>query len=422
MSNPFRRARRGRRPADPQLAQVLAAMGMSRRRFLRTVGAGGVVLGGGTLLSACGIDEGETAGGQSTAGEGAAGDPEAGRTLTIANWPLYIDSSAEDEEDEAASDYPTLEQFTEETGIEVNYLVEINSNEEYFAQIREQLDAGQDIARDIIILTDWMAGRLIGLGWLSEINLDNIPNAANLNERLQDVAFDPERAYSLPWQSGLTGIGYNPEALGRELTSINDLFAEDLAGRVTFLSEMRDTMGLVMASMGSDPLNHEFSEYERAIERLQGAVDSGQIRQFTGNEYAEDLATGNLAAAIAWSGDVIQLQFDNPDLQFVVPAEGSLLWSDNMLVPANAAHQAEAEEFMNFVYQPEIAAQIAAYVNFITPVSGAQEAMEEIDPELASDELIFPSEETLANTFDFKQLSEDEEREYQDLFQGVIGA
>jgi spermidine/putrescine transport system substrate-binding protein len=401
-----------RRPLDPDLARTLRAAGLSRRSFLR---ASGLVVGGG-LLAACGIDGG---------GGGTAGDEEPaaspagageGGSVVIANWPLYIDV----EEDETTS--ATLRQFEEETGISVTYLEEVNSNDEWFARFRSQLSAGQDIERDMTVLTDWMAARLIALGWIDEIDEANVPNKANILPALAEVAFDPGRTRSLTWQSGLTGIGYNPALTGRELESIDDLFAEDLAGRVTFLTEMRDTMGLVMASMGADPANHTFSEYEAAIEKLQDAVDSGQVRAFTGNEYANDLAAGNIAACVAWSGDIIQLQFDNPDLAFVIPRDGGVLWSDNMLIPMNAANKANAEAFMDFVYRPEVAAQIAAWVNFISPVEGAQEAMEEIDPELAEDELIFPTEATLANTFEFQVLEEDEEAEYQRLFQSVIGA
>lgn len=407
-----------RPPIDPEIARTLRAAGFSRRRLLRGAAMGGGALLSSGLLAACGIGSGDggTAAGPSPSPTAGGGGGAATDRLVIANWPLYIDVG----DDEVTS--ATLEQFKSETGIDVEYLEEINSNDEWFARFRAQLDAGQDIERDITVLTDWMAARMIELGWTEQIDPANVPNKDNILEALADVAFDPGRQHSLTWQSGLTGIGYNPELTGRELESIEDLFDPEFAGRVTFLSEMRDTMGLVMASMGANPADHEFSEYEAAIERLQEATDSGQIRAFTGNEYANDLAAGNIAAATGWSGDIIQLQFDNPDLRFVIPREGGVLWSDNMLIPANAANKVNAERFMDFVYQPEVAAQIAAWVNYISPVQGAQEAMQEIDPELAEDELIFPSGETLSNTFEFMVLDEETEAEYQRLFQSVIGA
>jgi spermidine/putrescine transport system substrate-binding protein len=409
---------RRRRQVDPRVARLMSALPnrrMSRRDFVRA----SALLSSSAFLAACGIS-GETAQNAGTSegatGAGGASPAPGGDVLDFSNWPLYIDTG----EDEQT--HPTLDRFTEETGIAVNYYEDINSNEEYFGKIRNQLDSGQPIGRDIIVFTDWMAGRVIDLGWAQELDHDNIPNMSNLVDALRDVAFDEGRRYSLPWQSGMTGIGLNPAAVDIEVTSINDLFDPALAGRVTMLTEMRDTMGLLMAAMGSDPTDHTFAEYEEAIDRLQQAVDDGQIRQFTGNDYTSDLAAGNIAAAIAWSGDVIQLQFDNPELQFIVPDEGANLWSDNMLIPNNAEHKANAEALMDFVYQPDVAAEIAAWVNFITPVEGAQEAMAEIDPDLAEYELIFPSEEVLANTFQFKQLDEDEERRYQDAFQAVIGA
>jgi spermidine/putrescine transport system substrate-binding protein len=402
-----------RRPIDPDVARVLQASGISRRRFLRgTLLGGGVVLGG-SLLAACGIGDGES---PQAGGDGNDNGNGGSNRLVVANWPLYID--VEDDEETSA----TLDQFREETGIDLEYLEEVNSNDEWFARFRTQLDGGQDIGRDITVLTDWMAARMIDFGWVEEIDESNVPNKSNILPALADVAFDPGRSRSLTWQSGLTGIGYNPELTGRPLESVEDLFDEEFAGRVTFLSEMRDTMGLVLASMDVDPADHTFSEYEAAIEKLRDASDSGQIRAFTGNEYANDLAAGNIAACTGWSGDIIQLQFDNPDLEFVIPREGGVLWSDNMLIPTNAANKANAEAFMDFVYRPEVAAQIAAWVNFISPVEGAQEAMEDIDPELAEDQLIFPDEETLSNTFEFKVLDEEEEAEYQRLFQSVIGA
>lgn len=413
--NPTRR----RRPVDLRVARLMSALpnrGMGRRDFLRA----SALLSSGAFLAACGIssESAQNTGASEGAAPTAGASPAAGggNVLNFSNWPLYIDTG----EDEQS--HPTLDRFTEETGITVNYYEDINSNEEYFGKIRNQLDSGQSIGRDIIVFTDWMAGRVIDLEWAQPLDHDNIPNMSNLVSALRDVVFDEGRRFSLPWQSGMTGIGVNPAAVDIEITGINDLFDPALAGRVTMLTEMRDTMGLIMAAMGSDPADHTFTEYEEAIARLQQAVDEGQIRQFTGNDYTSDLAAGNIAAAIAWSGDVIQLQFDNPDLQFIVPDEGANLWSDNMLIPINAENKANAEALMDFVYQPDVAAEIAAWVNYITPVEGAQEAMADIDPELAEYELIFPPDELLANTFQFKVLGEDEERQYQDAFQAVIGA
>ena len=383
---------------DPEILRTLKSFGLTRRHFLRNLGLGAGGLLGGSLLAACGTQ------------------PQAvGGALVFANWPLYIDV----EEDGTTS--PTLLNFEKETNIKTEYIEEVDDNTTWFAKYRAQLANGQDIGRDLTVLTDWMAARMIKLGWTEEITEAHVPNKVNLLPALQRAAFDPGRKHSLTWQSGLTGIGYNPDLTGRELSSINDLFAEDLAGKVTFLSEMRDTAGLVMTSMGLDPVNHPFSDFEKAMERIKAAGDSGQIRAFTGNEYANDLAIGNIAACIAWSGDIIQLQLDNPALKFVVPAEGANLWSDNMLIPAKAAHKRNAEALMDYVYRPDVAAQIAAWVNYISPVTGARSEMQMLDPEMANNELIFPSEKMLANTFQFKILNEEEDKAYQELFQKAIG-
>ncbi len=402
-----------RPPIDPAVARFLARTGLTRRSFLRSVGTGGLVVAAGPLLAACSGIEGSSS--TEPAADGGTGTAAAaGDVVNFSNWTLYIDVDDD-------GNYPSLEQFTSETGIEVNYFEDVNDNDTFFARHRQQLAAGEDIGRDIMVLTDWMASRMINLEFVEEIDAANVPNKANVIERLAAPAFDPERRFSLPWQSGITGIGYNPGLIGREITSVNDLFDPALAGQVTFLTEMRDTMGLIMLTMGSDPADHTFEEYETAIARLQEAVDSGQVRAFTGNDYAADLAAGNVGAAIAWSGDVLQSQFENPEIQWVIPAEGGMLWADNMQIPANAANKAGAEALMDFVYRPEIAAQIAAWVNFITPVEGAREVMEELDPELAENPLIFPDADMLAQTFEFKTLTEEEDQAYQELFQGVLG-
>jgi spermidine/putrescine transport system substrate-binding protein len=335
-------------------------------------------------------------------------------TLRFANWPLYIDVS----DDEKTR--PTLEQFTREFGVEVEYIEEINDNEEYFGRIQAPLSQGQSIDRDLMVLTDFMAARLVDLGWLAQVDKSATPNASNLLENYQGVSWDPERQYSLPWQGGMTGIGYNRRRVGFEITSIDQLLDEpSLRGRVTLLSEMGDTVPLVMLSQGNDPNEATAETFDQAIQRIRAAVDSGQVRQFTGNEYTGMLSRGDVWAAMAWSGDVIQLQFEDDALQFVIPESGGNLWADNMLIP-NGGDVFTASTFMNYVYDPEVAAQIAAWVNYITPVVGAQEAMQEIDPELAENTLIFPDEEMLANVVETPpEFSNNEE--YKEQFQALLG-
>jgi spermidine/putrescine transport system substrate-binding protein len=292
------------------------------------------------------------------------------------------------------------------------------------------MDTCANIERDIAVLTDWMAARFIRLGWAEELNKASLPNAVNLVDSLKSPGFDPDRTYTLPWQSGLTAIGYNPQATGRELTSINDIFDPAFAGKVTMLTEMRDTLGLVMLGMGIDPATPSLEDAEAATDKIRQYVDNGHIRRFTGNDYGEDLSAGNVVAAIAWSGDIVQLQIDNPDLTFLIPEEGLMLWSDNMLIPAGAPNKDAAEIYMNSVYEPRVAAKIESWVNYICPVKGAQQAMRDLGAEiededlvaLADDPLIFPDEATLSKTHIFKDLDEEEERQFNDLFQAVIGA
>lgn len=398
---------------------------VSRRDFLRLVGySAALAAGGGALLAACGNGD-EPAGAATTAGVTAT-TAAVSKELVFANWPFYIDPGGEDSFFETSS----LQDFEELTGISVEYIEEINDNNEWFGKVQGQLSAGQSIERDIGVITDWMAARFISLSWVEEINKANVPNAVNLVDALKSPGFDPDRTYTLPWQSGFTAIGYDPERTGRELTSVNDIFDPAFAGRVTMLTEMRDTLGLVMLGLDIDPATATVDDARVATERIQTAVDDGQIRRFTGNDYGDDLAAGNVWVAFAWSGDVIQLQLDNPNLRFLVPDEGLMLWSDNMIIPKGAENKANAEAFMDYVYDPVVAAKIESWVNFVCPVVGAQQAMRDLGAEigdddlvaLADDPLIFPDEATLAESHIFKQLDEDEERQFNELFEAVIGA
>ena len=385
---------------------------LTRRQLLERAAAGGAALSVPGLLAACGGD-GIEGGAQEAGGE--AGDRTLKSPLVISNWPLYIDI------DEETKQRPTIQQFMQEHGIAVRYIEDINDNNEFFAKIQPALSQGDSIDRDIIVLTDWMAARLIRLGWVEPLDREALPNAENLIDALASPAFDPEREFSLPWQSGMTGIGFNPELTGGEVTSISQLLEDPtLAGKVTVLSEMGDTVGLVMLDNGDDPAQVTDDAFRRAIDRLQQAVDSGHIRQFTGNEYGGPLVSGDLAAAVAWSGDIVQLQLDNPDLRWVVPEAGAMIWTDNMLIP-KGGHAYTASTFMNFVYDPAVMAQIEAWVNYIPPVEGTKEAIVEIDEELAENPLIFPTEEMLANTHIFDTEATENE-DYREQFQALLGA
>lgn len=379
--------------------------GLSRRGFLRGVGATGAAAAGASMLAACGGDD----------GDGASGGGSDEKILNFANWPLYIDTKRVDGE----KSYPTLEAFEQETGIDVNYSEPVNDNEEYFAKIRPILVADKDVGVDSFVLTDWMASKLINLAFLEELDKTNIPNFDNLTSTLKSPTFDPNRDYSLPWQSGVTGIAYDASITG-EVSSITDLFTNpELNGAITVLREMRDTMGLILLDQGADPADFTEDQWASAIDALSAANESGQIRQFTGNNYAQLLAQGTIAACIAWSGDVIQLQFDNDNIKFVIPEAGGMLWSDNMLVPINAQHKANAEAWMNYYYEPKVAAELAAWVNYICPVDGAQEELAKIDPKLAENPLIFPSEDDYTQLSIFRALSDDEETQFAQEFQSI---
>ncbi len=400
------------RRQDPMFRELVRAQ-LSRRTMLRGAGGAGVA----AALAACGT-------GSTGTGTGSQPDPTVKDTsakdklVRWANWPFYLDY------DEKTKKYPTLEKFQQETGIKATYAEDIDDNDAYYGKVQGQLKNGDDIGKDVITLTDWMAGRLIRQGYAQELDKANIPNAKNLNPKLQDVDFDPGRKYSLTWQSGYAGIGYRKDKVGRELKTVEDLWAPDLKGKVVVLSELRDTVGLIMMSQGVD-IASDFSEddYLKGIAELQKQVDSGQIRQVKGNSYADDLRSGNAIAAIAWSGDILLAQFEeeDPNYTFTLPESGGTLWSDNLMVPIASPHKTNAEKLMDFYYQPDIAAEVAAYVNYICPVEGAKAEMEKIDPSLVDSPLIFPTAADLEKVKVFRSLSPDEEISFNEAFQKVIG-
>jgi spermidine/putrescine transport system substrate-binding protein len=275
----------------------------------------------------------------------------------------------------------------------------------------------------VIVLTDssGLPGRMIELGWVEKLDKSALPNISNLQPVQQHPGWDSNRDYSLPWQSGMTGIGYDPKKVGGEITSIKELLTNPkLKGKVTMLTEFGDTMGLVMLANGDDPSNVTDASFDRAVKTIKAAVDSGQIRQFTGNDYAPLLAKGDVWACAAWSGDMVQLQADHPGLKWILPKDGGMIWTDNMLIPKGGNAYA-ASVLMNWYYRPEIAADVEDYVNYICPVVGADKVLEVKDPAVAKNPLIFPTKAMLANVHQIDAKAGNNAK-YKQKFQNLIGA
>ena len=338
-----------------------------------------------------------------------------GDSIVWANWAAYID-----EDDEG--NYPTLDRFEDESGLRVSYQIDVDDNNTYYAKVKDQLALGQDIGADTVCLTDWMVGRLIRFGYVQELDKSGIPNSKNLLPSLQDPGFDPGRKFSLPWQGGFAGLCWNKELYPQGLKNVSDLWAPELKGRVGVLSEMRDTIGLILAEQGVD-ISCDFTadQFEAAIDIFREKVESGQIRNIKGNSYLEDLKNEDTIAAIVWSGDVTVINAEAGDKwEFVIPETGGTLWNDNFVIPVGTKKQKDVEKLIDYYYDPAVAAEVAAWVNYITPVVGAQAEAEKIDPELAENQLIFPDEQTLSTVKVFRSLTGAEEQTYGAAFQSVL--
>lgn len=384
--------------------------GMSRRQFLArsaAFGAAGVSLP--AFLAACGGSSG-----------GADESAEGPGSLFFENWPEYVDLTE--------GDYiGTVDRFIAATGVSMEYTDLYNDNNEYFAKIQPLLGAGKTIEPDIIAPTSWMAGRLISLGWVEKLPIGDIPNSANLADGFVKPAWDPTGEYSMPWQAGMAGIAYNIDVTGREIKSVADLFDPAFKGKIGMLTEMRDTVGLVLLGEGIDPSTiTSFDQAAVAFDKIAKAKSDGQIRAFTGNDYLDDLANGNFAACIGWSGDLFQLAEDTDKVKFVIPEEGGTRWADVMVVPKGAKNAANAAKWMDFCYDPEQAALITAYVQYISPVKGVRELIAaNADPEiaaLAENPLVFPDADMDSRLRAFATLSEDVEAEFDAAFSDIIGA
>jgi len=382
---------------------------LSRRAFLAAAG----VTGAAAVAAACGA---RTSTDVATPVDAEITTEAATGTVVWSNWTLYIDV------DDAGA-YPTLDKFVAAESIDVDYIEDYNDNNEFWAKMLPLLQSGQPTGRDIVSPTDWMAARWISNNYAEELDKANIPNEANLIDALRNPGFDPGRKFSLPWQSGYGGLGWNKaklkEAIGTEdMTSVDQLFDPRLKGKIVLLTEMRDTVGVVMAWQGADPTDFTTDQFMEAIDFLQTQVDNGQIQQFMGNDYAVGLENGDITAVIGWSGDLVQL---GEDFGFALPETKGNLWTDNLLIPVGAANKTGAERVMNWYYDPAIAAELAAYVNYISPVKGAEVEAAAIDPALAENPLIFPTAADLEKTFIFMSLTPEQEDEYNAVWQKLLG-
>ncbi|WP_030739045.1 spermidine/putrescine ABC transporter substrate-binding protein [Streptomyces griseus] len=386
---------------------------MSRRSLLRALGAGAA----GAALAGCGVpaafvEPGERAGRDSSATD---------HTLHFANWPLYIDTDDDDE-----SKRPTLDAFSRRTGISVTYTEEINDNDEFFGKISSALMNRQQTGRDLIVISDWMAARFVRLGWVQEMDRAKQPNVAKyLDPQLRTPAFDEGRLHSVPWQSGITGIAYNRKKLGREIRSTGELWADDLRGRVTLLSGLDESFALLMQGDGVDITRWTADDFHTMCEKVEKRVRSKHIRRFTGNDYIKDLATGDVLACQAYSGDVIQLQADNPDIEFVVPEEGAELWAESLMIPNLARHKRNAERLIDHYYDPEVAAELAAWVNYVCPVPAARDVLasskDEETAALAEDPLIFPDDAMRERLAIARDITSEERMEFAKKWNGIVG-
>ena len=373
---------------------------ISRRGVFAGIGG----LSAASLLASCGI--------------GGGGSDSSGEALRWGNWPLYLDF------DEDTKKYPTLEAFIKETGIETKYFEDYNDNDEFFGKVQAQLKLKKDIGYDIVTPTDWMAARWIRLGYTQKFDGGNIPNASNILDTLASPSFDPKREQTLPWQGIMSGFGWNVAKNPKGIRTIDDLFAPQNKGKIVVLSELRDTIGVILLAQGVDVTTVTEDQFMNAVDFMAKKISDGWIRGVKGNEYAEDLTSGDATAVIGWSGDMFILASENEGkFDFAIPESGGTISSDNFVIPytVGADAKANAEKMINYYYDPAVAAEVAAYVNYVCPVKGAQAEMEKIDPDLAASEYIFPTEKTMAKLNVFRALTTDEETTWTEAFQKAAG-
>lgn len=402
----------GRADVERAVERFLNEERISRRRFLGR-GASAALMAGGlaSVLSACGIAG--TAARNLEELQREAANVNHPRTeigdWTFSNWPLYIDKSI-------------VKQFDQRYGGHCKYVEEINDSNEFYSKIRQQLNEKVSVGRDIMVLTDPTASKMVRFGYVTPVDKRNVPNLRRLVPNLRSISYDPERQFTVPYQSGAIGLGYDITQTGGEIRSIRELFDPRWKGRVTMFAEPYDSAGAVLLGEGIDASRATLDQQLQAIERIGAANDGGQFRRFTGNDYTTDLTKGNVAIALAYSGDLVQLQSDNPNLRFSYPEEGAMLFTDNLMMPAPVDHPYAAETMMNYLYEPEVAAILCAWVNYISPVEGVRELLERSDPEIAANELIFPPDDVRDRLHPYPTFSTQQEQEMYEAMAKVTGA
>lgn len=427
--------RRDETQIEQAIARLVAEGRISRRSFLRRASRGGIVLGSAlslpAILAACGIKP-QTSNTAAATPSGSTGGaptpiPQKAGELDFANWPAYIDIDSKGK-------YPTIEKFTKETGIKVTYTEAINDNEEFFGKIQPDLEAGNQTAYDLIVMTDWMIQKMVRFGYLENIDKSQVPNfTANADTLYVNPWYDANNQHSLAWQSGITGIGYNPTLTKRPITTFDDLLDPAFKGHVGLFTEMRDTMCMALLSIGVKPEDATVADVQKAGDKLTAAAKTGQFRNFYGNDYYDELANKNLWVTMAWSGDITQMQlYDNPNVKFVVPQSGGMRWVDNMAIPNKAAHPVDAHMMMNFWYDPANAVPLSEYIGYFSPVKGvpdlilkdANAAEAKGDKTTAAQlrvvaKTVNPTPDELQNVFNYKKLTEAEELAWNSVFETV---
>ncbi|HZM71864.1 MAG TPA: spermidine/putrescine ABC transporter substrate-binding protein [Candidatus Polarisedimenticolia bacterium] len=393
---------------------------LDRRTFLQ----GSALAGFAAFLAACGTDGtggSPSAAASTEASAGASASPgELGGTVNFANWIGYIDV------DDDNTTHPTLDKFTDETGVTVNYVEAVDDNETFFTRdLQGPLSQGLATQWDIFVVTDWMVARLARLGWLEKIDTANTPNfPTNLLDQYHGRSFDPDTNLAAPWQSGMTGIGFDKAQTG-DLDSLEVFWDETYKGKLTYLTEMRDTVGLAAIKLGFKPEELTEDQFQQALTEVDNAVKAGLVRQLTGNSYVDVMASGDAIVAIAWSGDVSGLlvpdQTPEQDFQWALPKEGGMLWTDNMVMPKGVVNKAQAEAWINFYYEPVNAAAVEAWVNYVCPVKGAREVLVAEDPEIGDNPLIFPPDDYVARLHQFRSVTAEEEQAWSEDFSRVLG-